>query len=211
MNFRFFLLSGNGETIGDRLAEQGTHAVDAMSRTLPNLAIALLLFATPLFAQTETYYRVEIVLFANNNTSAAAVEFWPEAEYPDLSRAIDLDNPPTGFSSPDPQSLTLGGIAARLDQSGNYRLIRHISWIQPGLPESAALPVLMGSSGNVVGTVTLTLSRYLHLNTDMVFYTAVDGLPVAARVSDSRRMRSRELHYIDHPLLGVIAEITPIE
>ncbi|MAS25712.1 MAG: hypothetical protein CMH99_10195, partial [Oceanospirillaceae bacterium] len=26
-----------------------------------------------------------------------------------------------------------------------------------------------------------------------------------------RRMRSNELHYIDHPMLGIVIKITPIE
>jgi len=31
------------------------------------------------------------------------------------------------------------------------------------------------------------------------------------RLQESRRMRSSELHYIDHPMLGVIAKVLPIE
>lgn len=33
----------------------------------------------------------------------------------------------------------------------------------------------------------------------------------AARVQQSRRMRSNELHYIDHPMLGIVLNIVPIE
>lgn len=37
-------------------------------------------------------------------------------------------------------------------------------------------------------------------------------IPVrAATVEYSRRMRSHELHYIDHPMLGIVVRITPIE
>jgi hypothetical protein len=34
---------------------------------------------------------------------------------------------------------------------------------------------------------------------------------VVYRIAESRRMRSRELHYIDHPKLGVLIKITPVE
>ncbi|MBE0483859.1 MAG: hypothetical protein IBX52_10220 [Bacterioplanes sp.] len=33
----------------------------------------------------------------------------------------------------------------------------------------------------------------------------------AAQIDQSRRMRSGELHYIDHPMLGIVVRITPIE
>lgn len=38
---------------------------------------------------------------------------------------------------------------------------------------------------------------------------AVNRYPVAT-LRDSRRMRSKELHYVDHPLLGVLVLITPL-
>ncbi|MFT5599675.1 MAG: hypothetical protein ACI823_002765 [Chitinophagales bacterium] len=41
--------------------------------------------------------------------------------------------------------------------------------------------------------------------------TAIDEIPLrAARVKKSRRMRSNELHYIDHPLLGILVRVTPL-
>ena len=30
-------------------------------------------------------------------------------------------------------------------------------------------------------------------------------------MKQSRRMRSKELHYIDHPMLGILVRVTPIE
>lgn len=33
----------------------------------------------------------------------------------------------------------------------------------------------------------------------------------AAQIEQSRRMRSGELHYLDHPMLGIVVRITPIE
>lgn len=41
--------------------------------------------------------------------------------------------------------------------------------------------------------------------------TAISEIPLrAASVNQSRRMRSNELHYIDHPLLGILVRVTPI-
>lgn len=80
------------------------------------------------------------------------------------------------------------------------------------------------------GTVRLILARYLHLEVNLALREQSepayaggaeesmggfgDGLDVAAptiyRMVDSRRMRSGETHYIDHPKIGVIALVTPL-
>lgn len=42
--------------------------------------------------------------------------------------------------------------------------------------------------------------------------TRITEIPLrAAFIKQSRRMRSKELHYIDHPLLGILVRTTPIE
>jgi len=76
------------------------------------------------------------------------------------------------------------------------------------------------------GTVKVALGRYLHVYTDLVYREQVSASHVAQpgtrprqpasaryqyRVQNQRRMRSRELHYLDHPLVGVLVRITPVE
>lgn len=92
-------------------------------------------------------------------------------------------------------------------------------------PEGPFTGIETGALDEVDGTVTVVLGRYLHLHTDLVFRTPLSragaeprppqelarpGL-VSVRVQGQRRMRSRELHYLDHPLLGVLVQITPVE
>lgn len=74
------------------------------------------------------------------------------------------------------------------------------------------------------GTVTIVLARYLHVYTDLVFRQPVstsssieDGTSenttnlIDFQIKNRRRMRSRELHYIDHPRLGMLIQITPLD
>lgn len=76
----------------------------------------------------------------------------------------------------------------------------------------------------VDGTVTLSLARFLHLHTELLYRRATDeplggdhvwtlegGQFAESLVSERRRMRSREVHYLDHPMMGVIVEVTPVE
>ncbi|MCP5141857.1 MAG: hypothetical protein H6926_05695 [Chromatiales bacterium] len=79
------------------------------------------------------------------------------------------------------------------------------------------------------GTLTLVLGRYLHLYTDLINRrllapgslvfadggaapTYDNGQALASfRVREHRKMRSKELHYIDHPILGILVKATPVE
>ena len=76
------------------------------------------------------------------------------------------------------------------------------------------------------GWVRVSRERYLHLETDLRWVDpdgaderdmeglddslADDHAPVVV-MTESRRMRSNDLHYIDHPLLGILVRITQVD
>ena len=70
------------------------------------------------------------------------------------------------------------------------------------------------------GTITISIGRYLHVWTDFLFRrpddnpTTLDNAPGTVtlkkfRYKDHRRMRSRELHYIDSPSFGILIYALP--
>lgn len=95
------------------------------------------------------------------------------------------------------------------------------------------------------GTVTLSVERYLHIATDLIYRRPVmQHRPVPIpdlalwydrpyptlqepqgpayqqitwqamrgfQLKESRRMRSTEIHYLDHPFMGMVVVITPVE
>ncbi len=72
------------------------------------------------------------------------------------------------------------------------------------------------------GSIKLVLGRYLHIHTDL-HYKRVNKLyrpnsPALHNkkfeefnIKSQRKMRSNELHYIDHPLLGILVIVIPIK
>lgn len=92
-----------------------------------------------------------------------------------------------------------------------------------------------GSAGGpmIDARFKLVMSRYLHFSVDMLIPFAAspdqnhnpDGnlmgtpgatvpaspAPTYVEFTDTRRMRSREIHYIDHPLVGVIIQAIPFK
>jgi hypothetical protein len=98
------------------------------------------------------------------------------------------------------------------------------------LPDQENNPVnaeneLVGRAENFIdGTITLILTRYLHLKTHMLYFNPnVDlarqiaeqdnSTPVVDRflLKESRRVKRKELHYLDHPYFGILARVTRYE
>ncbi len=65
------------------------------------------------------------------------------------------------------------------------------------------------------GTITVSLSRFLHVYTDLALTKtglSNTGYDLQSFIVQShRRMRSRKLHYIDHPKIGILVLITPYD
>jgi hypothetical protein len=158
---------------------------------------------------------------------------------------------PRAFQLLNPSNFAMSDLSQKLLNSRQYRILSHIAWRQPTveLANSRAVHVhdelmqekepVPGSNERRVlnnlaepaeqevkikgfdGTVTVSLSRYLHLSTDITYYNPevylaeqiaqqnIDAPNIEHfRLVESRRMRSKEIHYIDHPYFGIIALIT---
>jgi len=73
----------------------------------------------------------------------------------------------------------------------------------PTAPEAEMQPELQGM-------IRLHRSRYLHVEPDLWFMSeSADGQPYWVRINQNRRMRSEELHYLDHPLFGLLVRLMP--
>lgn len=65
------------------------------------------------------------------------------------------------------------------------------------------------NTSTVNGSILVHLGRFLHMQTQLAFTDEETGQ--SFRLSQSRKMRSRELHYIDNPRFGILTRILPIE
>ncbi|EAR20592.1 CsiV family protein [Nitrococcus mobilis] len=139
-----------------------------------------------------------------------------------------------GFNRLPATKLQLAGIHQRLARSNDYRVLLHVGWRQPGLkPNNAAAVVLplnwfppaqltagAGASQNpfeslpqgtrLWGTLRLLQRRYLHFQVDLRYRRDGARAGDAATVypmTQSRRMRVGEIHYLDHPVLGILVQV----
>ena len=133
--------------------------------------------------------------------------------------------------------LALRTTAVRMRRSGDYEILHHGRWLQSVPPRNRAEPLLIQAGAQMPdaafeleGSVSVTLGRYLHFAAELwLRQTSPDGRSALASgsvaqggesaidgaryvlLSESRRMRPGEFHHLDHPWLGILVRIEPVE
>ncbi|HHJ15373.1 MAG TPA: hypothetical protein ENJ80_01610 [Gammaproteobacteria bacterium] len=210
---------------------------DCLNHFLRALVLGLLLCNTAGAAETATReFEIELVVFQNliNNDGG---EIWP-VDYSEwfADPYLDEEQDPAAAEAAKPGSITaidwLPESAYRLvaernalGRSSQYRPLAYFAWRQSVLDRNQAQPVDLSSETHkkngayVDGTVRVAVERYLHLYLDLKLHIPINNEQLELmeydipefRLAEHRRMRSKEIHYFDHPRFGVIALITPYE
>jgi len=145
------------------------------------LAFLILLIATPTFA-AETWYQVNLVVFENRNAVTGGENFDVTKDEPlqypanmvDLEEGNSADtNTVYGFRDLPVTDDEFKKAVSTLQRSSAYKVLAIKSWRQPGVDRDQAKPILIqagetfGEHHRVEGSVTLVVSRYLHLDTNL--------------------------------------------
>ncbi len=194
-----------------------------MKPRLSPALIALLLAFAALPARAETW-RVDLIVF---RFLGGIDEQGRMPQAPSLMNAIDLDDAgalsAAGITVLPDAEFGLNDEWSKLKASPQFKPIVRVAWTQndPPVENGPRLHLLAGAKlvlkneqglgerefQEVDGTVALHLGRFLHLDAAMVF-TAQGEPPQSWMLSESRKMRSDELHHLDSPRLGLLARIT---
>ncbi len=141
-----------------------------------------------------------------------------------------------------PEDYVLNDVYERLERLDAYRPLMRTAWIQQTPEKDVAAPIKLRRLGDpplrLDGTITLYLSRYLHLVVDLALEEKAPlRMPAANnrlrrfgdersrfnfdpdfitpstfyRIEEDRIVRNGELRYYDHPRFGVLARITRVE
>lgn len=245
------------------------------------LALVTVLLAIPALADADDdreQYRVELIIFKQSDSSD---ERWPtrpapalHERYAELRNDLDKANE-AAYRILDNDDKQLSNVARRLGESGDYEVLVHAAWVQPGLDrqEAAAVALPLGTempgtgkdeesavanvngdsndngndqnedtadsdNGNgdlalharppegLSGWVRIARERYLHVHLDLRWVDPgrsdsgpldqlhgvfIEDMEPVVVMQDQRRMRSGELHYIDHPVLGLVVRVDRVD
>ena len=192
------------------------------SHLVIQFVITLILFAFSTNSYAQQWYHVELIVFEQLDTRTD--EQWPEMS---LNKAVKL-TPRTSSNVIQPAANeSLLNHSSRLNRSSRYRVHYHQAWQQPIMKKNRAQSVGVNSDNNMIeGSIRLYKSTYLHAAVDLWLNentspvtnwsdVSPDGdsinLPRNPNLKESRRIRSNKLYLFDHPKLGAVLKLTPIE
>jgi Peptidoglycan-binding protein, CsiV len=169
--------------------------------------VELIIFRTLSAKATPEDWRMESG--TSNDHLATTDEDAPESE------AV-IAPPPTAptmsFTALPQTKFKLTPLADTLRRSRSYQPLAHFGWTQPGFARGEArymsIDGLVPPNTGLSGQIALARGRYLHLTLELSYDSPEEGGQRMV-LRQTRRMRSNERHYIDHPKFGVIAVITP--
>lgn len=161
----------------------------------------------------QQWYHVELIVFEQLNS--VSDEQAPIATVPDSPFS-----PSTANTLIQPsENSTLLESANKLRRSPFYQVHYHQSWRQPIQTKSQAKSLQIISADDMIhGQIRLHKGTYLFATLDLQLNRVSrqnNSWSDASEIrkpylQDSRRVRSKKLHFFDHPKLGALLKLTPI-
>ncbi|MEJ2620563.1 MAG: CsiV family protein [Candidatus Thiodiazotropha sp.] len=178
------------------------------------------------------WYQFEVLIFRRIAPGAGSTEGWPlDPGIPNQTDSVRLTRgaltdagKPIAYRALPAEEKRLTGAWGAMRRSRDYRPLYHIAWRQPVASPDQATPIHFSVPSKrksafeeplpiLEGSIKFGIKRYLHLETDILLRVAEDqaGREMGYdpglrnyRMQEKRRMRSGKLHYLDHPVLGIL-------
>ena len=185
------------------------------------LALALVVIAGSASGQAQDEsaapprYQVEAIVFTQPPIGES-VEEAPGTEPTPLPRRLawplgESDDGLIGYDRLPVSSHQLTDTARRIDARPGFDVRWHAAWNQPGVSRSKAQPLALPAIESIPaleGTIQISRERFSHARVELRLAESPDA---HWTLSASRRLRGEQPHYFDHPLLGVVIRVDPLD
>ena len=185
------------------------------------LPLFLLSFISIAQAEKPAVFKVEVIIF-----ESLALKGWTEERWKDDIEMIDLENA-TYVKPLDSNENMLNEQAKKMTEKKGYHKLFHQSWLVEAKEEKYATPILIQTNkgSDLDGSIVFYKSRYPHIKLNLELNRRIpsrvkeafalqqnieiDELPDKWQftISEARKLKSNQLHYIDHPIFGALVQI----
>lgn len=181
-------------------------------------------------------YQIEMIVFSHLTTSGVTQEDYPSVNAPpSFTNALSLENQNASgyYQQLAANEFVLQREQTEFNRNPGYRTLLHAAWQQPFAGASAPTIHVFGGHSydvngqtqySVNGTVRVNVERYFNVALNLYFAVPENMLArydnrnyfhntnnlVYFHLTETRRMKSHELNYIDYPLFGVLIKIVPV-
>ncbi|EKD77977.1 MAG: hypothetical protein ACD_42C00096G0005 [uncultured bacterium] len=173
-------------------------------------------------------YDIEVLVFSHITPQTVQSEQWPTLP----ENSINTFYQSTASTESPNTAQQLQHEKRALQRNPGYRVLLDRSWQRSWSGDSSTitLPISggdnLGGHAQLTGSISINLAHYFNVQTTLLLTTPIallqkmDTRGYFAKVNQpyfsfqliqSRRMRSNELNYFGHPLMGVLIKIIPIK
>ncbi|MGA1206782.1 MAG: CsiV family protein [Litorivicinaceae bacterium] len=185
------------------------------------LAVCLAVLSMHTEAQSPRYYALEVLIFSRPNLVALQDERWPTTA-PAAPMNLSLVNAArAGYDNLvllPASRRTLADAAYQIRMQMNGSVLFHERWIHPLTPDQAANPWFrvegQGRDGSqLLGFLRWSIDRFIEVDADLrlAFTDPLTREKRLFRISEFRKLSSKDTHYLDHPAFGMIIQADPID
>ncbi|MBE0493882.1 MAG: hypothetical protein IBX48_06020 [Thiomicrospira sp.] len=178
--------------------------------------------------------QIEVIVFQSLALRGWTEEYWPDTlELPSTENATQF-NAADGYATLLKEaSFTLKEEVSKMTTDKGYDVLAHFAWQQPALDREKAIPILIDQfvqqrrleSSILFGTIRMYQERFSHIQVNLELdrqipqavlerFTAHQQLDIdwitegwRFQINESRRVRYGEIHYLDHPIFGILIKV----
>lgn len=173
------------------------------------LAIGAPAPALPADQGERNNYRVEVIIFRTSQAPPGSEDLGAPAEGRGFNGKIETANPPRVVRLLEPAELQMTALAEKMRANAGYQVLAHAGWLQTATlwPQHTGLSLDQFGINvpDLHGTLFLERGELLHFGAQLQL-----GAGPVYSLSELRRVRFNERHYLDHPAFGVIVQVSPV-
>ncbi|ORU90353.1 MAG: hypothetical protein A6F71_05140 [Cycloclasticus sp. symbiont of Poecilosclerida sp. M] len=168
-------------------------------------------------SNTASWYSIEYVIFKNNTSNVSTEELPVKDAFSLTDNARNLSSLLENKSFKTLTNHQLAGPSQRLNAVPEYTVITQGGWSQALKKGEELSPIIINSTltnETLYGSITFHRGRFLHVDVDLQLSDANTAFPLEPRLlrlTQTRRFRTSQLHYFDHPHFGVLAKVEKLE
>lgn len=184
--------------------------------------------------QGETRIQIEVVIFQSLALRGWTEEYWPD--FDGITSTLNTTHMGAGDNYAqriEDEHLSLKTEVSRMTTDRGYDVLAHFAWQQPLRSNQHAIPVLIEPSlqlrrtqtSPLLGKIRVYQERFIHAEVNMELdrqiptrirtnfaqhqQIPINWLPESwrFRIEESRRIRYGQLHYLDHPIFGIMIKV----
>ncbi len=160
-------------------------------------------------AAARNAYRVELIIFRQVQPPTGSEDYSAQPESRGFGDRRDVSEAaPTVLRQLEDSELQMNAVAQKMRANGSVQVLAHKGWIQSATTwgRHAGLPLEQFgiAAPDLRGTLYLERGDLLHFGAYLQLGTA----PVYT-LSELRKVRFNEKHFLDHPAFGVVVMVSP--